>query len=106
MGVLKTLIAQARIVGLQADAIPGILDSLLANLGNLDNSMISGKFPQAKPFENRNFSPEKHFPEKLKLLGEMFLGEKFLGGNVSGGKSFCRIWISRDLSGFQDFWDS
>ena len=80
-----------------------ILDFLLANLGNPDTSLITGGFPQAKPFENRNFSPEKHFPEQLKLLGEMFLGEMFLGGNVSGRNSFCRIRISRDLSGFRDF---
>ena len=56
--------------------IQDLFDFLLANLGILDKSMISVRFPH---------------------------GEKFLGGNVSGAKSFCRIQISRDLSGFQDF---
>ena len=64
--------------------ISKISDFLSANLGNLDKSMISERYPQARAFINRNFSHEKLFPEKLKVLAETFLGEKFLGGNDSG----------------------
>jgi hypothetical protein len=58
--------------------IPEIHDFSIRNLGNLDKSMISRKFHKQNLFETETFFPEKHFHEKLKLLGEKFLGEKFL----------------------------
>ena len=59
--------------------IPEILDSLLANFGNLDQSMISGRFPQAKPFENKNFSPRNISPRNLNFSGKSFSGKTFSG---------------------------
>ena len=35
--------------------ISEILDFFVANLGIFDKSMLSGRFPHAKPFENRSF---------------------------------------------------
>ena len=88
--------------------ISEILDFLVANLGVLDKSMISGRFPHAK----QKLSPEKLFPEKLvpeKLFPETdenAFWEKFLGGNVSGGVRFPLCPDFRDFSGFLDFWES
>ena len=74
--------------------IPEILDFLVAHLRIPDESMISGRFPHAKPVENK-LSPEKRFPETEKNdFGEKFLGEKFRGGNVSGGNGFRSVQIS------------
>ena len=83
---------------------PEIHDFLLANLGNLDKSMISGKFPQAKPFENRNFSPRNISPRNLNFSGKgfsgkCFSGEMFLGERVSVESGFPEIFPDSGISG-------
>ena len=84
--------------------IPEILDFLLANFGNPDKSMISGRFPQAKPFKNRNFSPRNISPRNLNFSGKSFSGksfsgEMFLGERVSVESGFPEICPDSGISG-------
>ena len=93
--------------------IPEILNFLLANLRILDKSMISGRFPYAKPLES-TFFREELFPEtrKKQFRGKVPRGkfsrgkvsrEMFLGENVSGGEGLRSVWIvqiSRNLTGY------
>ena len=71
--------------------ISEILDFLVANLGIPDNSMISDRFPHAKPLENR------------KLLSENLIGEKCLGGKTRGTNSRGKFLGGRDAKICQDF---
>ena len=58
--------------------IPESLDFLLAILGIPHTSMISGRFPHAKPFGNRNFPRETLRQNRTKRFR----------GKVSRGKCF------------------
>ena len=79
--------------------IPEILDFLLANLGIPNKSMISGRFPHAKPSENRNFSP-RNFSSTI-FSGKSFSGKSFSGEMSLGGKGFRSVRISQICSGFE-----
>ena len=57
--------------------ISEIFDFLVANLGIPDKSMISARFPDAKPFENRIFSPRNFSPRKVSPRSKNGLGGKF-----------------------------
>ena len=66
--------------------ISEILDISIANLGILVKSMISVRFPHAKPFVNRSF-PDFVISGRvppLDISEMMFLGEKFLVNPTQG----------------------
>ena len=106
-GEIKKNLRDLRLPGIQVMTdVPNIikiLDFLLADLGNPDTSLITGGFPQAKPFENRNFSAEKHSPRNLNFSGKCFSGksfsgETFLGGRVSVESEFPEICPDSGIS--------
>ena len=96
--------------------ISEIFDFLVANLGVPDKSMISERFPHAKPFDNKKLFPENLFPEKVfPAIEKNCSGEKNLGGNggevsvVSGFPRFVQIsgflgeFSFLDISEMMDF---
>ena len=61
--------------------------------------MISERFPQARPFENKNLSPRNLNVSGKNFSGESFTGEKFLGERVSVESRFPEICPDSGISG-------
>ena len=77
-----------------------------------DKSMISRRFPHAKPSKNKSFPPTNFSPKPKQTVsgksfsGKSFSGKMFLGGNVSGGERFPQCLYFWDYFWFRDFWHS